>query len=153
MTRPSRVVVHATGYQCASVGYQGKSLVGLCDLLVHNGIHTLIDVRARAWSHRPDFRKGKLSEALTEAGVRYLHCREAGNPFRVLAGELSFVECAARYERHVASNPTVLQVLRDLIPPTGGALFCLEASRHSCHRGILLASLAKAWPGLQVVDL
>jgi uncharacterized protein (DUF488 family) len=139
--------------RCASIGYQGRSLTGMCELLAENGITVVIDVRERAWSQRPDFRKGRLQAGLADFGIEYVHCREAGNPFRPKIGEPAPLErCEALYREHLNAHPEVLGTLEELMRREETALLCYEASRDSCHRGVLFESLAERWQ-FEILDL
>lgn len=139
---------------CASVGYQGKSIDAFCALLVSANIRTLVDVRARAWSQRPVYRKGALTAALAKHGIDYVHCRNAGNPFRPKPGEkIDFAACEALYSKHLDEHPEVIDELEPLVSNGNVALFCYEAERSCCHRGVLLRALKQRHRGLVVTDL
>lgn len=128
-----------------SIGYQGRSLDGLVATLQKAGATTLVDVRERAWSNRPEFRKGRMTAALEEAGIRYVHLRSAGNPFRPRKGEiLSFSECASKYAAHLDEHPEVLGELLDLTQAGPAAIFCYEADHEHCHRSVLLREFQAA---------
>ncbi len=137
-----------------SIGYQGKSVVGIVDALVSARVHTLLDVRAAAWSQRPQFRKTALADALKAAGIDYVHCKAAGNPFRPKQGESrDFRTCERLYSRHLEENPDIVDALALLVTDQPSALFCYEAHRAECHRGILLDHLTARRPELAVKDL
>jgi uncharacterized protein (DUF488 family) len=128
--------------KCLGIGYQGQSLAGLCEELRTLRVDLVIDVRERAWSNRPEFRKGVLSRALAEHGIKYQHMREAGNPFRPKAGEqIDAAECVRRYQQHLRSRPDVVIAIRRLSRRRRVALLCYEADSAACHRGVLLAQL------------
>lgn len=140
--------------RCFAVGYQGRSLEGLCALLAEHRVDTLVDVRERAWSNRPEFRKTALANALSRWDIEYLHVREAGNPFRPRMGEvMSAVDCMKRYRGYLRSAPGVIERLRALVVGRRIALLCYEAKSGDCHRGVLLASLQRKQPGLAVEHL
>ena len=63
-----------------SVGYQGRSVGELIDVLRQGGVEVLVDVRLNPISRKPGFSKNPLSQALAEAGIGYRHERELGNP-------------------------------------------------------------------------
>ncbi|MCZ7686964.1 MAG: DUF488 domain-containing protein [Sandaracinaceae bacterium] len=137
-----------------SVGYQGRSLDDLCATLVDAGATVLVDVRERAWSQRPEFRKTALKTALAKHGIRYEHCREAGNPYRPRQGErLSSEDCARRYRKHLDARPEALERVAELVGEGPVALFCYEATTGECHRGVLISVLCERGTVLDVVDL
>lgn len=135
-----------------SIGYQGASPDSLSSALVTAGVRQLIDVRAIAWSQRPQFRKTALATALAAVGIEYVHCKSAGNPYRPVQGQpTSWEDCALKYTRHLEANRSVVDDVLSLATATPSALFCFEAQTCDCHRGILLSALESR--GLNVVDL
>lgn len=137
-----------------SIGYQGKRLDAFCDLLVEAGVRKLVDVRARAWSNRPEFRKTALANALRARGVEYVHCKVAGNPFRpTLDAPQTWSQCRRKYKRHVRANPAILDEVEAQLRQGRVALFCYECDRAACHRGVLLDELRLKITDLQVADL
>jgi uncharacterized protein (DUF488 family) len=133
-----------------SIGYQGRSLDGLCMKLRDEGVLTLIDVRARAWSQRPQFRKGALTAALAASGITYLHMKSAGNPFRHDAD--TWADCKPMFRAHLNANPIVTRELAAAVDVTSAAVFCYEAERCACHRGVLLDRVKRRL-GVRIVDL
>jgi len=124
------------------IGYQGRSVANLCQALVDVDVDLLIDVRARAWSNRPEYRKTRLAGALAANGIEYLHIGEAGNPFRPRPGEnLDPVECLARYSEYLRLNPRIISTIRAAAKTRCTALLCYEAESDACHRGAILAAL------------
>ncbi len=139
---------------CFTVGYQGRSLEGLCSLLVNFGVDQLVDVRERAWSNRPEFRKQALKQGLARVGIGYKHLKEAGNPFRPRKGEsLSFAACARSYRSYLRENSDVVNGAREVILSGSVALFCYEADSAECHRSVLVEELSEIVPGLEVDHL
>ena len=137
-----------------SIGYQGRSLAALCDALEASGARLLIDVRAAAWSQRPDFRKTALKNAVEARGIKYTHCKQAGNPFRPRKGEpVDPAACEAVYVQHLDAHPEVLDELESLMQDGPAALFCYEADRDACHRGVLLDALTARNKRVTIKDL
>lgn len=132
-----------------SIGYERKSAEDVCARLVAAGVEALVDVRERAWSHRPEFRKNALRQALAAHGIEYVHCPEAGNPFRPAPGEkLDFEDCTRQYRQHLRTKPAAFAEVRRLIVGRTVALFCYEREHGRCHRGVLLEELADVVPKL-----
>jgi uncharacterized protein (DUF488 family) len=137
-----------------SVGYQGKSIADFCSLLGKHDVKVLVDVRERAWSMRPQYRKNTLRENLLNSGIQYVHCKEAGNPFRPRKDEkLDFDECAKRYQIYLNSKPGVITELLEIANKNKSAFFCYEAERKNCHRGILINQLVGRNPKMKCVDI
>lgn len=138
--------------QVYSIGYEKRRIGEFCEALVRAGVTRLVDVRERAWSMRPEYRKRALAEALAEHGIEYVHCKVAGNPFRPKKGdEIDLTECEQRYAEHVAQDPSILGAVLSLVEAEPSALFCYEGHRSRCHRGVLLDELATQ--GASIVDL
>jgi uncharacterized protein (DUF488 family) len=140
--------------KCFSIGYQGRSLTEFCSTLLRNSIKLVIDVRERAWSYRPDFRKKAVGEALRKHGIEYQHWSKAGNPFRPRGGEkVDPRQCALRYRKYLEQNLDIIDRLEETAIGKPTAVLCYEASREDCHRGILLAVLENRNPEIESVDL
>jgi uncharacterized protein (DUF488 family) len=140
--------------RCLNLGYQGKSLENFCHTLVANCVEILIDVRLNAWSQRPEFRKSALQSALAGYGIEYVHCKEAGNPFRPKKGEkLDFTDCAKLYAQYVKDNPTIIDNLESIITKQVSALLCYEAEKEECHRSILIYALSKRRKDIEMIDV
>ncbi len=151
--KKSSIKVNAKRY-VFNIGYQGKSVSEVCELLKSVGVKRLIDVRAVAWSHRPQFRKTALANFLRKCGVEYVQCREAGNPYRAVGRKNgSFETCKRLYTRHLSKHPEVLERMHDLIRNTKAAVFCYELDRKQCHRSVLLKELKSRSKRLKVMDL
>jgi uncharacterized protein (DUF488 family) len=136
-----------------SVGYQGRTVAELVDLLVSVGADVLVDVRLTPLSRKPGLSKRGLSEHLADAGIGYLHLRELGNPrdnrdgFR--RGE------PANRERYLAvlssdEGRAGLDRVRELIRTGPVALLCFEQEHDTCHRGLIVDWLVRTDPGIEV---
>jgi len=140
--------------KCFAIGYQGRSLTGMCELLADEGVDLLIDIRERAWSNRPEFRKTAIATAVAAHGIEYIHIREAGNPFRPRAGEvIDTLDCMRRYRGYLRATPSVVENMKVLIGRRRSALLCYEAISSDCHRGVLIAALKRISPQVVVKHL
>jgi uncharacterized protein (DUF488 family) len=127
-----------------NIGYEKRSIEELCNTLVEGKISTLVDVRERAWSHRPEFRKTALSSALSINGIKYIHLKEAGNPYRPKESEdRDPAKCSSLYRLYLKNNPDVIEALVEMSEKESLAVFCYERERKLCHRGVLLEALKK----------
>lgn len=128
-----------------SVGYQGRKLSEMCESLVRAGVSTLLDVRQNPWSQRPEFRKGALESALAAHGIRYVHLRDAGNPFRPGKGEYNDLDsCARAYRAYLAEDPVRVERVAEQVLKPNTAVMCFESHHTGCHRGVLLEHLREA---------
>lgn len=130
-----------------SVGYQGSSIDLFCETLRTHRVRVLIDVRQRAWSHRPQYRKSALSRALADAGISYVHLSAAGNPFRPTKGHpIKIHECAKLYREYLRKRPDIVEDVTEALRMDRSAVFCYEAAHDECHRSVLLELVGKLVP-------
>jgi uncharacterized protein (DUF488 family) len=137
-----------------TIGYEGTTMVEFIDALKKAGVRQVIDVRAVPNSRRPGFSKTPLRNSLAEERIDYVHLRALGTPAdgraaaragriedleRIYAGQLELPEAMAEAAQMVA-----------LAEEKPSALLCYEREPASCHRTLLLKSVA---PDAEVVDL
>jgi uncharacterized protein (DUF488 family) len=137
----------------AGIGYQGRIVDEVVAALRRCAIGVVLDVREVPFSRRPDFSKSRLAQHLGDAGMRYLHLREAGNPREIRRTSSSSEECLARYRDHLAREPQVLKQILEAAAAERVALLCFEADARECHRSILLEQLASLCSDIEVVAL
>lgn len=146
----------ARGGRIYSVGYEGLSPRGLVDRLAGSDVKALIDVRLNAMSRKPGFSKRALSEALTEAGIEYVHEPELGNPpdnrgsFR--SGDGADGRKTMRKRLSNGSRPAlgrlVARAKKERV-----AILCVERERDRCHRAVILEMAVELAPELQVLEV
>jgi uncharacterized protein (DUF488 family) len=120
--------------------------------LNENSVEILVDVRKRAWSHRPEFRKEALRRGLEESSIKYLHCALAGNPYYKSSSQ-DIIACDRLYRKYLSSAPVLISDLAKIVSAQTAAFFCFESKTALCHRGILLSELHKRYPKITWVDL
>lgn len=126
-----------------TIGYEGRSVDELIAELVGAGVDRVIDIRALPLSRRRGFSKTPLRDALAEAGIDYVHLKEAGNPYRELRDDQE--RCLALYRAHLDESPHVVELVAEAATGHRAALLCLEREPAGCHRSIVAAALAKRW--------
>jgi uncharacterized protein (DUF488 family) len=130
-----------------TIGYEGASLVSVIGTLKREGVAALLDVRRDPVSRRPEFRKRKLEEALSAAGVAYRHEPRLGVPkaerdrFRDCADPKVFTDWYAA--KILGLNPDLLREVAESVASTPTALLCYEADPARCHRTPLALELAR----------
>jgi uncharacterized protein (DUF488 family) len=67
-------------FNLVSIGYEGRTATELVEALVEQGVDFLVDVRLTPLSRKPGLSKTKLSAALADRGIRYVHLPQLGNP-------------------------------------------------------------------------
>jgi uncharacterized protein (DUF488 family) len=141
----------------ATIGYENATVPRLLEALSGAGVDLVVDVRALANSRRPGFAKTRLSAALAETGIGYLHLRSLGTPAegRAVARAGRHDELRAVFHAHLATADARagMEELAALV--RGGrrvCLLCLEADPAHCHRSLVAAALAERVP-VEVVHL
>ena len=130
-----------------SVGYEGRSIEMFVEALVRAGVATVADVRMTPLSRKPGFSKTKLTTALAEAGIAYLHLKSLGNPKsnrepfwngRAAEGQAVFRDLLQE-ESAVAA----LDRLTELASEEVVAVLCFEQDQASCHRQVVIDEVTR----------
>jgi uncharacterized protein (DUF488 family) len=130
------------------VGYEGRDLDRFVDDLLGRGVGVLADVRLTPLSRKPGFSKRALAEAVTDAGIDYLHLRELGNPKDNrpgFAGDRTELTAARRRYADLLGDQAgdALDRLAVLAQNELVAVMCFEADEHRCHRHVVLAQVRR----------
>ncbi|VVB65701.1 Uncharacterised protein [Candidatus Gugararchaeum adminiculabundum] len=139
-----------------SIGYEKKDIDLFLDLLVQNGIDTLVDVRANAFSMNFSFTKSKLVNYLEKVGIEYLHVPELGisGEFRKgLDSDADYVKLFEFYQSSILPKQAKkVEEVYELGRKKRIALLCFEQDKGHCHRGVLSKELERCY-GVQVTHL
>jgi len=139
-----------------TVGYEGLTLDGLIDRLRGAKVTTVVDVRLTPSSRKPGFSRKRLSEALDEVGISYIHEGELGNPpgnrdsFRRGDGQ----EGRERM-RALLSNGAgeALDRVVALAAEERIAVLCFERERQRCHRDVITEMAVERNPAIDIVPM
>ena len=139
------------------VGYEGLSVDQLVERLTEESVEVLVDIRLTPLSRKPGLSKRALSEALSAAGIRYVHDRRLGNPKDnrpAYADATSHTGIAARGSyREIISKGDGAEAVRELAALAERhtvAVLCFEADESHCHREQVIAAVADAQSSLLV---
>lgn len=131
------------------IGYEGLGVDQLVARLQADGVEVLVDVRLTPLSRKPGFSKRALSEALSAAGIRYVHDRRLGNPKdnrAAYADASSDAGATARaYYRELITSGDGADAVRDLAALAeehAVAVLCFEADQAYCHREQVIVAVA-----------
>lgn len=131
-----------------TIGYQGRSIAQIIQILHENGIMLLCDVRKNAVSRKPGFSKIVLRSALESAGIRYEHLPELGTEpkDRPPPGDTSYLTTAffSKYNMQLRQDlrkREALQHIKVLTYLNTVALMCYERNVEECHRKIIFREL------------
>jgi uncharacterized protein (DUF488 family) len=137
-----------------TLGYSGRKMAEILDLLKRHGVRTLLDIRKNPVSmYRPELSKTNLIKLLAEHDIAYAHAPELGVPRDIRA---KAIETGSRdviwewYDANVVTSRLRLDMfMKGFEHPV--ALMCTEIDPHECHRHRL--SLALEGMGLSGFDL
>jgi len=139
-----------------TLGYQGRTIDQVIDLLTSSTVTLLIDIRRDAYSRKPGFTGSELRRAIEAAGIEYRHVPELGIPKEKRAQANSLESTKAVLDWYEDEYlPTVDHYIRDLaklISAEPSALMCFESEPAMCHRSRLAVVLSKT-TSMQIVDL
>jgi uncharacterized protein (DUF488 family) len=139
----------------ATIGYEGKSIDRLVDLLRSEDVEVLVDVRLNATSRKPGFSRRRLAEALAAGGIEYVHEPRLGNPVDNRPGfAAGDPESREVYRRRMLgeSREAYDEILR-LVRERPIALLCYEADHRDCHRTCITDQMRLDVGDVRVVDL
>ncbi len=128
-----------------TIGYEAITPAALIEALRGAGVQTLVDIRALANSRKPGFAKRALSEALTAAGIAYVHEKQLGTPAEgraaVRAGRPA--EMRRIFGRHMegAEQQDAVARLAQRARAERVCLLCLEADPAHCHRTLVAEAI------------
>lgn len=145
-----------TANRLISVGYEGRDVDELIRMLVDEGVATVVDVRMTPISRKPGLSKTKLSAALSEAGIRYVHLKNLGNPrdnralFRDggASGRVRFAEVLNSKDAKQA-----LETVQELLVGGPVALLCFERDHSTCHRSMVASAISSHRERMSLVQL
>ncbi len=135
-----------------SIGYQGRTINDLIDLLLKEEVEQLIDIRENPYSRRKEFSKNALSKQLEDAGIKYIHIKQAGNPYRMEAN-LGLEQCLNRYYAYLQENKDILSEVDAALRERTSAFLCYEREHQMCHRSVLIRALEENGGELNIVKI
>ena len=129
-------VVDGEKPQVFTIGYQGRDVPGLIQVLAENGVALLVDVREKPYGRKVQFNRRALSGALAVAGIEYAW----------MGDRLGGFTCSR--DDWLAGCAVVAQWAQS----KSLVLMCLERSVKACHRQKLAEILAQEH-GIGIVNL
>jgi uncharacterized protein (DUF488 family) len=138
-----------------TVGYEGRSAEELVEA-IEDRVDVLVDVRLTPSSRKPGLSKSKLSAALNQVGVRYVHMRALGNPRDNRAGFRAGDPASHRRYDEVLRDGAAseaLEQLEQLLTGARVALLCFERDSGTCHRQAIADELLRRRPDLRLTHV
>lgn len=137
-----------------SIGYEGREIDDLVRALQLQNVQVLVDVRLTPISRKKGFSKTALKSALENAGIRYVHHRELGNPKDNRDGYRRGARDALHRFETVLESDAGTQALRHVSELLDGgvvALLCFERDHAQCHRHQVADAIRSERSGLSIV--
>ena len=120
-----------------TIGYEGVKIDEFIDVLLVQGVHTLVDVRDFPLSRKPGFSKNPLSQALADVNILYVHEKVLGTP-KPIRDALKETGDWATYEKSYLSFLAPREVhLSRVLDFDSVCLMCFEADHLECHRSLV----------------
>jgi uncharacterized protein (DUF488 family) len=139
-----------------TVGYEGRTADEVVATLAAAGVSVLVDVRLTPRSRKPGLSQRRLAERLEQAGIRYVHAPDLGNPpddrAPLRAGDPAAIGRFRDRLRGPAGSAAVAGVA-ELVAVETAALLCFERDWRGCHRNLVADRLTELDPDLTVRHL
>ncbi|MFE4956172.1 DUF488 family protein [Streptomyces sp. NPDC056653] len=130
-----------------SAGYEGRDIGSFVAALASAQIDVVADVRLTPISRKPGFSKTRLSEALSTAGIEYVHLRALGNPKdnRAPFWEGRVEEGRARFRGLLGAEQALAELadLAERARTSRVAVLCFEKDAGRCHRTVVLEEMQR----------
>lgn len=130
--------------ELATIGYEGLDVETFFNILMRNGVQTIVDVRELPLSRKRGFSKTAMSTHAASLGLRYVHLPILGTPrdirrdYRV---DKDWDRFSARYLAYLKLQGLELERLAELIRREACCLLCFEADHLRCHRRYIADAL------------
>lgn len=139
-----------------ALGYEKRTIDEVLDLLENHNVTLVADVRQNAVSRKPGFSKKRLSHALNEAGIGYVHLPDLGCTRTMRAAKRDDVidrdEYVAVYREHLRTHEDAYDHLVALASDERVAVLCMERRIEDCHRQVLVERLRSDGVDVENVD-
>jgi uncharacterized protein (DUF488 family) len=141
-----------------TIGFTQKSAERFFGLLVEHGVDQVVDIRLKPGGQLSGFAKqDDLAWFLDHLnGASYVHLPELAPSSDILDDyrqDHDWERYVQRFEALMDARgiPDILE--RDLFTERVNCLLCSEPTSERCHRRLVAERLAKAWSGIEVVNL
>lgn len=135
-----------TAHHLYTFGYEGLGIEGFIARARAAGVQTIVDVRQLPLSRKKGFSKSSFSEALTSAGIAYLHAPALGCP-KDIRDRYRLDRDWRAYTRdfldYVETQDAAVRELVKLAKATAACLVCFEEDHTTCHRTYVARAVRK----------
>jgi uncharacterized protein (DUF488 family) len=146
-TDKSRRAVRRRGTLVLALGHSTRTQADFIALLKAHGVKLLVDVRTIPRSrHNPQYNRDRLSSALRQAGISYLHLKALGGFRHARSDSLNTAWRNASFRGFADYMQTRdfshgLRRLMSLARSKQTAIMCAEAVPWRCHRSLIADAL------------
>ena len=137
-----------------SIGYEQRSVDQLVEALKSHQVSVLVDVRLTPVSRKKGMSKRALAATLGDAGIKYVHESDLGNPRDNRDGfRKGDPEALSVYADHLReAGELALQRVSEMAANTRVALLCFERDRKRCHRSIIIDAVSRLDPSITITE-
>jgi len=137
-----------------TIGYEGLEIEKFLDFLSFHQVDVLVDVREIPISRKRGFSKSRLSQALDDAGIEYVHMKNLGSPKDIrskLKLDHDYDAFFSAYDTYLETQTEALDQLIGLVTESARVcLMCFERSHDQCHRSHIASHIADRTDGVSV---
>jgi len=137
-----------------TIGYEGLEIDKFLEFLSYHKVEVLVDVREVPISRKRGFSKSRLSQALDDAGIEYVHMKDLGSPKDIrsrLKVDHDYDAFFSAYDSYLETQTEALDQLIGLVTESRRVcLMCFESSHDQCHRSHIASHIADRTDGLNV---
>ncbi len=125
-----------------TIGHAGRSAREMASELKAHGIERAVDLRSTAGSREAGTLDRELSDALSAAGIEYVHLPSmAAPPVSRAASSRGIDELTSSYQDYSGQRSLELQELVSMVEERPTALICTEVEHGRCAGSILAQKL------------
>lgn len=126
-----------------SIGYEEKDIDRFLDIIIHNDIQLVADVRYNPFSMQFSYVKSRLEKSLSKVNIGYVHMPELGIPSEYRKGlndSTDYIKLFENYRKDILTDDKLEKLLK-ISHGKRVTLLCMERDPACCHRGIISAKL------------
>lgn len=132
--------------RCYTIGYGGRTLDGLIQMLLDNGINNLVDIRRFPHSTFEEFDRDSLQDTLPKNRILYHHCEGVGG-----MRDTKYIEYM-NTDEFAQSFSFLIDLIKKINSDDQKVvLMCAEKNPKGCHRYYLSTKLEEN--GVEVIHL
>ncbi|RUV41827.1 MAG: DUF488 family protein [Mesorhizobium sp.] len=127
-------------------GYEGLTIERFIERLQSARINLVVDVRATPLSRKRGFSKAAFEQALSAAGIAYVHAKAMGCPKAVrdrYKRDGSWSTYTASFLQYLSGQEAALAEVANITQSKNSCLVCFEADHRFCHRTYVARAAAR----------